>query len=235
MKHLKLFTLMAAAIVFVACAREASQNNPQPNPQPQPQPVLCGANQAASPIGCTTINAPPVVTTGPILFFGDNYRDNYASPYSNGELNSDATGFTRFIKKAMQICDRASTTCGINSCEKWSSAYMSLKVSAASPTSNQVQIEFAAKYRENTIFNCELGFFPATFGLPSNPLFLTGVVQPMNDGKGFEIRTFGSSQTEAYKSLIVIKVAEGKLDNTYLNAEVTFEGQRILTGTLRKM
>lgn len=205
--------------------------------------TACGSNKSSS--SSSNINGlnggfvNPYTNSNDSGYLADNFQ------YRNVNI-TNGTSYKNFLKKALGVCDRATNSGGIYSCNSWLNSYFRVIVQAQSTIGNQLRSVFMVYPQTNSygwygyqlpswneFFMGALGFpVPKEIGAVRNPLAVDMTVSLINNSQGFEARSYGAYDTLANRSLIQVQVVQGKvLDNT-LAVTLNFEGQQFASGTL---
>lgn len=181
-------------------------------------------------------------TTGSLNFVSNNVN------YKNAQI-TNSTVYRDFLKKALQVCDQASSSGGIYDCSSWSVGQFQLNVQIANAQATELRATFSAYPSTNSYYwygyslPSASDFFYGMMGFPVytatiitlNPLPIDKmVVSIINDSKGFEARAYGDVRTVANRSLIQLQVLEGKLDQSAFDYQVGFEGKIFAKGRLQR-
>jgi len=212
--------------------------------------LACGSEKGGD--GGTVINCPAgtvfqngycvqqtngaIVNTGSVGFYSENWHDRTFTPVGSG--------LREFLKNAMGVCDRAHINGALADCSAWTAGAFDIVLQSPSTQTNTVQVTFRAKPALNPHVNYAYALpspgqmVGAFFGFPvvgnpsavRNPLQVNMTVSVINNSQGFEARGYGDFYTNANRSPIQIRVAQGKLDDPAFDYYLSFRGQDIATG-----
>lgn len=225
-KYIILFAGFLISAVLVACGSDKSGNGGTV--------VSCPAGASFQNGYCVNGNG-VVMNTGSVGFYSENWHDRNLST---------AGGHREFLKNAMGVCDRHHSNGGLADCSTWMAGAFDIVMQAPNPQTNTVQVTFRAKPRVNQNYNYYYSLpsagqlAGALLGLPvvgnpgavRNPLQLNMTVSVTNNYQGFEARGYGDFYTTANRSLIQIRVTQGKLEDPAFDYSISYRGQVIITG-----
>jgi hypothetical protein len=208
-KILMLSFLMSALLNLVAC--------------PSPSPSNLG------PQPCTTPNCQgivPFVPNQPFGFYAQNSNMDYYRPNAGSTLNTNPTQLTRVLRDFMGVCDREHSNGGLANCQSWLTGFHRIEFQTSSSLSNMISFAIASypQINPNFYFYYQLPSFSEFFaglggypiGNPAgifNPMFLTMTVNPINNSKGFELRSYGPRFSFASGTLLQLVVPNGKFED----------------------
>ncbi len=138
MKKTLLITLVYLSVsTLVGCNNKKSSSLPPPG---------CPAGQVATPAGC----APPGNIVPPVGYIPPNQTNGlyqyYASKtdyMSPGDTLTPTTNYTNFLRDALGVCDRCSTSIGEGvQCDSWLRGFNMMMISLAGALNSNHQIAF---------------------------------------------------------------------------------------------
>lgn len=178
------------------------------------------------------------------------YSDNYCGRSGVNIVSGKQQLFKEFLKEAMGVCDRASSNGGIYNCDTYVGGLFDVVLQAPSALSGQAQATFRAAPRNNFAGGWgQWGYqLPSLgelfFGIPSSRTYygaympnmaINMVVSNYNNNQGFEVRGNGNLFSAANRSLIQIKVSNGKLDSPLpIDYQLLFKGDVMATGRMNR-
>lgn len=204
----------------------------------------CPANYVFTGQYCTPTNNQNIPGAIP----GVGYYSDNCSGRTSLSITGTAT-MREFLKEAMGVCDRTGTVGGIYDCSSFMNGFVDLVIQAPTAATQNLTTTFRVANRNNAFGgNGYYGYqLPSTwgealFGIPSsqtyygatrNPLQLNMAVSIINNNAGFEARGYGDFYTGANRSLIQVRVENGKLDNAYgFNYSVLYKGATMFQGSM---
>ena len=178
-----------------------------------------------------------VVNTGSVGFYSENWHDR--------NLTASGSGLSEFLKNAMGVCDRGASNGGTASCATWAAGAFDIVMQTSNTQANSLQITFRAKPAPSNygyslpsgsqLAGALLGFpVVGNPGAVRNPLQLNMTVSVINNYQGFEARGYGDFYTTANRSLIQVRVAQGKLEDAGFNYYLSYRGQDIAQGRFQR-
>ncbi|MFZ4404192.1 MAG: hypothetical protein ACOYOK_08835 [Pseudobdellovibrionaceae bacterium] len=225
MKRQKILSLALLSVLFIVGCGNNNSNNSGPAPV---VPIIPFApNNPGYPYGVG------------LNFYSDNWSSQKTVTVTNSGV------FREFLKSAMGVCDRMQYTGGTSNCNSWIGGGIDIIMQADSPQATTLSVTMRAwpLYNQNGTYwyqapsfgDFVLGFFglpaPQQAGAYLNPLRLgTWTISVVNDSKGFEARTYGDPLSYANRSLIQLRVDEGKLEDSYFKYRMGFGNQSTVTG-----
>ncbi len=184
-----------------------------------------------------------------IGFYAQN--DKMTALYNNpqhGTVLNIESGFTKMAKDAMGVCDRNEYNGGLASCQAWANGYndvVFLLDNANSSEGNIIFRSYPISQSQNSYYYYSLPspttFFLNLMGFPVGnnqgvyaPLVIKMPIFPWNNSQGFKAQNYGPTGSKAYGVLIEFEVAQGKIENQFLNFQVKFNGEPALSGRMNR-
>lgn len=211
-------SLMISTLVLTAACGKSSSGNGTPAVNPY---VVC-TNGVCS----AQVNNP----NASFGFYGENYRDRNVS-ITNGPV------YREFLKNALGVCDRATYSGGMASCDQWVNGGFDVVLQGQSASSNTLTAIFRVwpqpqnPYYTYTYQAPSFGnFLAGLFGFPvfeqsgavRNPLIVNLTVSLTNNSQGFEARGYGDLYTTANRSLIQVLSSNSKLTDNTMGIQLAF-------------
>lgn len=219
MKHIFwIFVAVYSMLTVVACSKSSNNNNSAVT-------VTCPSGSTYNGYGCVNANGQvvSVVNNGP-GFLG-YFADNWSAQKSVTIL--DQTAFREFLRTAMGVCDRMQYSGGTADCTSWINGGFDVVMMVPDINNpNTINITFRAwpsisaygyySYSAPGIS----GLLGSFFGIPSganaggyfDPMSLSSwTVSIVNTSQGFEARSYGPLYSFGNRSLIQVRVDQGKL------------------------
>ncbi|MDG0815376.1 hypothetical protein [Bdellovibrio svalbardensis] len=181
----------------------------------------------------TIVNPTPTAKNYGDYSFYFSFEQGLYRPDLRGNLQIyDAAAYKVFLKEAMKVCDLSTWNWGGAGCDSWVQG--SLQVSFSIDSSLKPTVDFRAVPAQ-TYWSGNLGFF--TGGATLNPLQLYSntTFSLINNSKGFEIRSNGSSWNAGGLGLIQIQVANGTLNDSQFTYKLFYKNATtpFATGTFK--
>ena len=242
-KLIALGLVLTAAFTMVGCGKGSDSSNNNAG-------VTCPIGSNWNGQYCVTNNG-NIVSPGTtniryydyIYYFQIDYFTKMPTvnwPNSRKSMRiTNPTVYKKFLKEALAVCDRNiwGYSSGYASCNNWTSGSMILQIDLDSTNSNP-SVYFTA-IPSYSMFSMSIGIDGG--GMAFNPLALIQIVKysPINQSKGFEIRTTGSSANGGGLHLIQIQVLNGKPGDNNFTYQVFYPDENrtpreFLTGTLTR-
>ncbi len=216
------FATAGTALLIAACGKSNDNSNATV--------INCPAGTSANAYGQCVNAYGQVVTSTNVTTNVQYFADNWSNQKSITILDQNA--FREFLRTSMGVCDRMNYTGGTADCSQWLTGGLDIVMSVPDVNSNNnINVTFRAwpqisqygyySYQMPSVSNFIAGFFGipsyATAGGYFNPMSLTSwTVSTVNNSQGFEARTYGPLYSVGNRSLIQIRVEQGKLgDNTF--------------------
>lgn len=210
-KTISILALFALGLMMSACGNSGGGGGTNNN-------VNCpGATSIINGV-CYYGNTPINPGTG-----NSNVHTFYDTRSSHGGYMSIShTGaYKEFLKYAMGVCDRATYVTGIYKCDAWVSGNLQLDVQV-NTSSNTASFGFTAGPAQNW-YSYGFYFGVVTNAWALNPLVLNqGTYSLINNSKGFELRSYGSSANGGGLKLIQLQAKNTTIDNNYIAYELYF-------------
>ncbi len=171
----------------------------------------------------------------------------YNNPQHGTILNIES-GFTKMAKDAMGVCDRNEYNGGLADCQAWANGFndvVFLLDNANSSKANLIFRSYPISQSQNSYYYYSLPspktFFLNLMGFPVGntqgvyaPMVLEMPIFPWNNSQGFKAQNYGPSGSKAYGVLIEFEVAQGKIENQFLNFAVKFNGEPAMSGRMNR-
>ena len=155
-----------------------------------------------------------------ISYFADNWSSQRSITIT------DATAYKEFLRTTMGVCDRLQNTGGTASCQSWVNGGLDVIMMSPDTSGQNMNITFRAwpnisqygyySYQSPGV----AGAIGAFFGIPYqvnaggyfNPMSKNDwTVSVVNNSQGFEARSYGPLYSVGNRSLIQVRVDQGKL------------------------
>ncbi len=225
MKKLLLsFVAIASAVWFVGCSKSGGDSSGA-------YAVSCPAGSTYNGSYCVNSNGQIVNPTGPtttVSYYDYNWYQVYTQ-YRGDMTIVNSGAYKAFLKEAMGICDTqvwSLINTGYANCDSWISG--SLSIAWSMDSSLKPNISFTA-YPTPQYFTASFGI--SGNGAALNPLNLYSATtyNLINNSKGFEIRSNGSSWNGGGLRLIQIQVPVGTVNDTYFSYDVYYPYNGVAT------
>lgn len=158
--------------------------------------------------------------------------------------------YVSLMREAMGICDRnTGSDLGYFACNSYLQAQHVIALRATSAQANQVELVFqtgmstanwgfTAPSLKDFALTLATGGSTVNYQGVYNPMVLNGTttsspvtIWPVNDNRGFEVRSLGPIQSAARGKGIAIRVQNGKLENTQFEFVLYYQGAVAGRGT----
>lgn len=221
--------------------------------------VACGKNDNSNPVYTGTPNPniyqPGIAYPGGFIpppnigFYAQNDKMTalYNNPQHGTVLNTDSA-YLDLTRDAMGVCNRAEYSGGLADCQSWINGYNDVVFLLDSANSSQGSLiirSYPISQSNNSYYYYSLPsaktFFLNLIGFPVGntqgvyaPMVLKMPIFPWNNSKGFKAQNYGPSGSKAYGVIIDFEVAEGKVENQFLNFQINFNGSPALSGRMNR-
>lgn len=202
--------------------------------------VACGSKSGN---GSGTNGNDPGVVPGGVLppgtrvgFYAQNQNMNQVYPNSVGtsfNLGTNTANMRKVLREIMGVCDRNHNDGGLAACQAWMNGFLDVMIFANGSQASTVKLVIRAfPYVNCSMYYCNYysyslpsfnQFFLGLFGFNTlnmagmyNPLVLDATINPVNNGKGFELRAnppSGATYHGGVNNLIHFRVNQGKLED----------------------
>lgn len=223
-KTISILTLMALSFIMSACGSSSSGGNG-------------GNNNANCPGATSIVNGVCYYDNGVNNPGGNSPMHTFYDARNGGYMRiTNTAAYKEFLKYAMGVCDRATYTSGIYSCDSWVGGNLQLDVQV-NTSSNTASFGFTAGPAQNW-YSYGFYFGVVTNAWAINPLVLNqGTYSLINNSQGFELRSYGSSANGGGLKLIQLQAKNTTLGtNNHISYELYFpynnQPTRFATGRL---
>lgn len=228
---------LTSLVLLSACGSKNSSSTPPPVVAPPVAPIAPIYGQGPIPAGTK------------LGFFAQNANMNQYYNNQGSSYNTDSYGLARMLKYAMGVCDRNTNDGGLSACSSWTGGYHDVAIFMDGAQTNMAKVVL----RSYPMINCNyygcgayyyslpsfqefflnmLGFNTSNMSGTFNPMVLNMTIWPINENKGFELRANGPQGSRAQNVLIQLRVEEGRVENGYLDFNLTYNGDSVGTGRL---
>lgn len=223
-KLLLLLIALSSTIWFVGCSKNSDSSA-------NPYAISCPAGTTYNGANCVNASGVIVSPTGPttmVQYYDYNWYQWYTQ--YRGDLTIVNSGaYSAFLKEAMHVCDTQAWSLintGYTNCNSWVGG--SLQIAWAMDGSLKPNISFTA-YPTPQYFTASFGISGNGVGLNPLNLYSATTYSLINDSKGFEIRSNGSSWNGGGLRLIQIQVPVGTLNDSYFAYDVYYPYNGVAT------
>lgn len=187
----------------------------------------------------------PYNPTGKIGFYAQTNNFNSYNYTNNGSTLVPGAAWAAMLKEAMGVCDRNHSDGGTAACQNWINGMHDIVFQIDSSASSNVRLTIRSYPVQSPYYNYYYSlpsadqFFLGLLGIgwsnPSgvfDPMILDSTIWPINNNQGFEIRSYGPSQSFGYNKLLQIQVANGKIEDGSFNYKLYWNGGLAASGTM---
>lgn len=176
---------------------------------------------------------------------------NFVTPgfMNMGSTLSVSSGMTNMLGEAMGVCNREHSTGGLANCQTWLSGAFDIVIYAdGGAQTNQVRLivravpgsqmnnmgwySYSLPSFKQFIAGLLFGVMPTNPAGYFNPMVLDTAINPINQSKGFELRSFGPRVSQAYNRMFQLVVNNGKLEDPQFGYTLFYNGIAVASGQM---